>query len=54
MFEIFGPVQSPFYSVRFNSAADIEALGVSIGDEVYFAPEESEFTTYVFVNQLKA
>ena len=52
VFETIGPVKAPFYTVRFNSIADIEAANLSTGDDVFFAPKECEFTTYIFVNQL--
>ena len=50
---MFGPVASPFYSVRFNSAEEIETKGIQPGDVVYCAPKVDEFTHYVFVEKLK-
>ena len=52
VFETLGPVKMPFYSVRFNSAEDIEEKGIEIGDKIYYAPEEEQFTSFVFVNNL--
>ncbi|XP_064594823.1 H/ACA ribonucleoprotein complex non-core subunit NAF1-like [Liolophura sinensis] len=53
IFEVFGPVCSPLYSVRFNSGEDIKKCGVEIGHQVYCAPRKTELTQYVFVDQLK-
>ncbi|XP_041362610.1 uncharacterized protein LOC121378485 [Gigantopelta aegis] len=53
IFEVFGPVASPFYSVRFNSAEEIETKGIQPGDVVYYAPTVEQFTHYVFVERLK-
>lgn len=50
---MFGPVQNPFYSIRFNSVEDINAKNVETGMAVYFAPAVPEITHYVFVDQLK-
>ena len=53
VFETFGPVQSPFYSIRFNSVDEISARGVAAGDVVYVAPDCANFTRYVFAHALK-
>ena len=43
----------PFYTVRFNTLEDIATSGVSVGDDVFYAPKEDQFTHYVFVQQLQ-
>lgn len=50
IFEIFGPVAGPFYSVRFNSLAEIESRGleVSVGSPVFYAPSRTDYTKYIF------
>ncbi|KAG0006883.1 hypothetical protein BGZ65_002291 [Modicella reniformis] len=50
IFETFGPVARPLYSIRFNSAADIPAI-CTIGCTLYGVPEYSSF---VFTEPLKA
>ncbi|XP_068735896.1 uncharacterized protein [Montipora capricornis] len=53
VFETFGPVQRPFYSVRFNKESDIKEKNVLVGDKVLYAPDIMEYSHYVFVSQLK-
>ena len=53
VFETFGPVQTPFYSVRFNVDRDINDKDVHVGDKVFYAPDMMEFSNFVFVTQLK-
>ena len=53
VFETFGPVQTPFYSMRFNKESDINDKGVCRGDNVFYAPDIMEYSHYVFVTQLK-
>ncbi|KAI8646298.1 Gar1/Naf1 RNA binding region-domain-containing protein [Parasitella parasitica] len=38
VFETFGPVARPYYSVRFNDAQEINKESAKIGQEVYFVP----------------
>jgi len=53
VFETFGPVQTPFYSIRFNMDRDISDKNVNVGDKVFYAPDMLEFSNFVFVAQLK-
>ena len=53
VFETFGPVQTPFYSVRFNVDRDISEKNVHVGNKVFYAPDMMEFSNFVFVTQLK-
>ncbi|XP_061182515.1 H/ACA ribonucleoprotein complex non-core subunit NAF1-like [Saccostrea echinata] len=53
IFEVFGPVGSPWYSVRFNSTKDIEKKSISSGQKVYCAPKVEKLTNYVFVEHLR-
>ncbi|RUS90817.1 hypothetical protein EGW08_001436 [Elysia chlorotica] len=53
IFETFGTVEKPFYSVRFNSSADIEEKGIEVGHRVYFAPKADNLTKYVFIAELR-
>ena len=50
---MFGPVQSPFYVVRFSSKDRFKNMGLKIGDTAYFAPDYLHVTKYVFVDQLR-
>ena len=52
VFETFGPVRKPFYSIRINSIADMPALGVAIGDTVFVIPDDPTHTKYVFPGEL--
>ena len=53
VFEIFGPVKTPWYSVRFNDPENIKTKEITVGLSVYCAPKEECFTKYVFVDSLK-
>ena len=53
IFEVFGPVGMPWYSVRFNSVEDIQKREITVGMKVYCAPRVEELTKYVFVEHLK-
>ncbi|XP_059163888.1 H/ACA ribonucleoprotein complex non-core subunit NAF1-like isoform X2 [Physella acuta] len=53
IFETFGTVERPFYSVRFNRPEDIEERNIHIGDEVFYAPKADNLTKYVFISELK-
>lgn len=54
VFEVFGPVSTPWYSVRFNTNADIETKGIKSGMKVFYAPAKDDYTKYVFVSYLKS
>ena len=54
VFEIFGPVSCPLYSVRFNSCDHIVQHGVEVGAKVYYVPNVSEWTHYVFMEHVRA
>ena len=52
VFDVIGPVASPFYCVRFNSTQHIKDNNVTVESEVYCAPR-TEHTSFVFVEQLR-
>ena len=54
IFETFGPVSCPLYSVRFNSNEHIAQHAAEIGAKVYNVPRVSEWTHYVFLEHVKA
>ncbi|CAL1543261.1 unnamed protein product [Lymnaea stagnalis] len=53
IFETFGTVERPFYSVRFNNHRDILEQNISVGDRIYFAPKADNLTKYVFISELR-
>ncbi|CAH1246480.1 NAF1 [Branchiostoma lanceolatum] len=50
--DTFGPVVQPCYSIQFSSAKKIEAVGLNLQNEIFFAPEVQDFTVYVFTQSL--
>ncbi|CBY35282.1 unnamed protein product, partial [Oikopleura dioica] len=50
LFETFGPVKCPFYSVRFNSKEHLEKLQLKKADEIFYV---DEFSFPVQVEMLK-
>lgn len=50
---MFGPVSSPLYILRFNSAEQIADKGLMEGVTVYYAPSVREYTGYILVQELK-
>lgn len=52
VFETFGPVASPLYSVRFNSTQSMEGAGIKLGLAVYWAPNNLEYSHFVFMEQV--
>ncbi|KAL6737831.1 hypothetical protein Aduo_011442 [Ancylostoma duodenale] len=51
VFDLFGPVRSPLYSVRFNTKE--EAAKLQVGMKVYYAPKAEQYTRTVIETQLK-
>ncbi|RCN48322.1 NAF1 domain protein [Ancylostoma caninum] len=51
VFDLFGPVRSPLYSVRFNTKE--EAAKLQVGMNVYYAPKAEQYTRTVIETQLK-
>ncbi|KAL0083640.1 Gar1/Naf1 RNA binding region-domain-containing protein [Phycomyces blakesleeanus] len=52
VFETFGPVQRPFYSVRYNKAEEIDKERAVVGARVFFVPSY-ERTNVIQVEALK-
>ncbi|VDD88082.1 unnamed protein product [Enterobius vermicularis] len=52
VFDVFGAVSNPLYSVRFNSPN--EAQQHCIGKVVYYAPHLEDLTHTIFTDQLKS
>lgn len=53
VFEVFGPVFSPLYILRFNSLDHIRSKGLMEGQTVYYTPDIKEYTNYILTQQLK-
>ncbi|XP_031676899.1 H/ACA ribonucleoprotein complex non-core subunit NAF1-like [Oncorhynchus kisutch] len=53
VFEVFGPVSSPFYVLRFNSESDIAERGVKLKDSMFYAPSLTDYTLYILTEQLR-
>lgn len=51
VFDTFGPVKTPFYSIRLSGHVTKEKL--CRGTRVYFVPFNKNITKYIFVEQLK-
>lgn len=49
--DTLGRVEEPLYTVRFNSAAEMEELTIEVGRKIFYVPEHS---TYVFTQPLLA
>ena len=52
VFEIFGPVKTPFYSILVQSSDHANEMGLNPGDTVYVVPGDLDLTNYVFTNKL--
>ncbi|KAK6028052.1 NAF1 domain protein [Ostertagia ostertagi] len=50
VYDLFGPVRSPFYSVRFNTKEEAAAK-MCVGMQVYYAPTAEQYTKTVIDNQ---
>lgn len=51
IFDVFGPVTEPYYCVRFNSDEQIKEKNI-VKDQIVYCAPKTEYTSYVFVNQL--
>ncbi|CAF0934782.1 unnamed protein product [Adineta ricciae] len=54
VFETFGPVEKPCYSIRYNDIDSIHQRQIELNQEVFYAPKETTYTKYVFVQELRA
>ncbi|XP_030208052.1 H/ACA ribonucleoprotein complex non-core subunit NAF1 isoform X2 [Gadus morhua] len=53
VFEVFGPVTTPYYVLRFNSEEEIVTKGLVVGCTVFYTPEHKEYTGYVLTKHLQ-
>uniref|UniRef100_A0A5S6R2Z4 H/ACA ribonucleoprotein complex non-core subunit NAF1 n=1 Tax=Trichuris muris TaxID=70415 RepID=A0A5S6R2Z4_TRIMR len=52
IFETFGPVKAPYYSIRFNSVEEIANMGIHVKQTLFYA-NTSAYSCPVFVNALQ-
>ena len=52
VFEIFGPVKTPYYSILVQSSDHANEIGLMPGDTVYVVPGDLDLTSYVFTTKL--
>lgn len=48
--DTLGRVESPMYTVRFNSASEMSELGIEIGKKIFYLPSHAE---YIFTQPLR-
>ncbi|XP_075994591.1 uncharacterized protein naf1 [Genypterus blacodes] len=53
VFDVFGPVTSPLYILRFNSSQQIDSRGLTVGETLYYTPGNREFTGFIRTQQLR-
>lgn len=54
VFDVFGPIKEPHYSIRFNREAEIKEQNIEKGMIVYFAPKnDRNLTKFAFVTELQ-
>lgn len=54
IFDVFGSVKEPHYSIRFSNTEQIGDKGIQIGTEIYFVPQtDRSITKFAFVDELK-
>lgn len=51
VFEVFGTLENTMYALRFNSAEEAK-LKLTLGQEVFFAPDEKLMTRTVLTTEL--
>ena len=52
IFEVLGPVAEPYYSIRFNTNSDIKLLGLEVGQELFYSPNE-RYSRYLLLELLQ-
>lgn len=54
IFDVFGSVRDPHYSVRFTKAEHIQEKGIHLGMSVWFLPQSDRtITRFAFVDEIK-
>lgn len=54
IFDVFGSIKEPHYSVRFNSADQISTRGIELEMPVYFLPQpDRSITRFAFLDEIR-
>jgi H/ACA ribonucleoprotein complex non-core subunit NAF1 len=53
IYDTFGPVTQPLYTVRFESEQALKETGVTVGADVYYLPKRSEFIATEELQKIK-
>ena len=53
VFDVFGPVKNPYYSIRFNSEEHLKSANLELNMTVFCAPK-TPYTKYVFMRDVLA
>jgi len=54
IFDVFGTITEPHYSVRFTNSEQIKDKNITPGFEVYFLPQpDRSITKFAFINELR-
>ncbi|KAJ1675443.1 hypothetical protein EV182_001255, partial [Spiromyces aspiralis] len=54
IFEVFGPVSQPLYSIRFGSVDDIDKDACQVGTRVDYTPDQSRFVSTEEIRRIRA
>lgn len=54
IFDVFGSIREPHYSVRFTNANQIKEKGINIDESIFFLPQtDRAITKFAFVEELR-
>lgn len=54
IFDVFGTITEPHYSIRFTNSEKIKEKGLQLDMEIYFSPQtDRSITKFAFVNELR-
>lgn len=54
IFDVFGSVREPLYSIRFSNEQQIKDKGIEKDMQVYFAPQpDTNVTKFAFINEIR-
>lgn len=54
IFDVFGAITEPHYSIRFTNGEQIKEKEINVGSEIYFLPQpDRSITKFAFVSELR-
>lgn len=54
VFDVFGPIQEPHYTIRFDGSEQVKAKNIELDMPVYFVPQsDRKITKFAFIEELK-